>query len=167
MFKYQRRPEWRDLYKSTPVLAYSESSLYMPFASDGNLLCPIRDWQKWRKVKRSSQVQTVWCKRTGFKIWTAKTTCDGSGRSPKPKRNTSSIFVFVKWSGAWFINKHSVWKFTSWCLPCISATRLWSTQHNIFDKLPRGDYSSRQFSTQMSWISWHSTCWCGTLWFKL
>ena len=34
MFKYQRHLEWRGLYKSTPVLAYSEGNLYMPFANN-------------------------------------------------------------------------------------------------------------------------------------
>jgi len=107
MFKYQRHPEWCDLYKSTP------------------------------------------------------------GHSPKPKRNTSSIALFVKWSRAWFINKHCVWKFTPWCSPFIlSATGLWSTQHKLFDKLFRGPLSLWQFSPQMSWISWLSACRCGTLWFK-
>ena len=58
MFKYQRHSEWCYLYKSTPVLTYFESNLYMSFASYGNSLCPIRNWQKWRKIKRSNQVQT-------------------------------------------------------------------------------------------------------------
>ena len=83
-------------------------------------------------MEKDQEIQSGanWCERTGFKMWTAKTTCDGSGRSPKPKRNTSSLSrnkffaspsrdSYVTFSFSWFsFSKAAL--FTGWTFSCLS-----------------------------------------------
>ena len=88
--------------------------------------------QKLTEMEKDQEIQSGanWCERTGFKMWTAKTTCDGSGRSPKPKRNTSSLSrnkffaspgrdSYVTFSFSWFsFSKAAL--FTGWTFSCLS-----------------------------------------------
>ena len=91
--------------------------------------------QKLTEMEKDQEIQSGanWCENTNFKMWTAKTTCDGSCRSPKPKRNISSLLrnkffaslgrdSYVTFSFSWF-SFSKVALFTGWTFFCLSMFR--------------------------------------------
>ena len=122
MFKYQtsRVMLLVQVYPSLDI--FREQPLYA-LCQLWELIMPD---QKLTEMEKDQEIQSGanWCERTGFKMWTAKTTCDRSGRSPKPKRNTSSLSrnkffaspgrdSYVTFSFSWFsFSKAAL--FTGW-----------------------------------------------------